>query len=523
MPYRDSLWLCLDFSDLPLEIWQRGLADPDLPLVVVDQGRVCRLNPAATALGIDAGTTLTTALTLNESLMVCERDRQKEQTILTQIARWLYRFTPAVSTRPPDRLVLDISGSLRLFGGQDALTQQVLAGLRTLGYQPRAAVARTPLAAQLAARNRSPGGNVPVRDLVTSFAVDHLDIDPAIIDGLQQMGIRTLRHLLSLPRAPLTRRFGVFFVDYLDRLLGDIPDPQKYIDPKPHFYSEISFVTDVTNKNALIFPIGRLLDELSKFLNGRQLVTDHISWKLGHRAHPPVTFNISLAAPEHDRNIFLPLTQLKLDRLEDLSELDSIALTVKAFSPAKPAAGDLFHGTRFQRRDGHISSLADKSQAEHLLNVLGARLEPQAYFGLSLANDHRPEKTWCKTRPGQSDHSQFTQVSDAHSPRPSFLLSAPKSLPVVDGAPCLGGKLTLLKGPERIDFGWWDRQDLRQPLGRDYYVARQQDGALFWIFEYPDPVERDPVSHDSIINIHADKSDRKKDDDRRWYLHGIFS
>jgi protein ImuB len=38
--------------------------------------------------------------------------------------------------------------------------------------------------------------------------------------------------------------------------------------------------------------------------------------------------------------------------------------------------------------------------------------------------------------------------------------------------------ITLMDGPERIEGGWWDKQDIR----RDYYLARGPDEALWWVF-----------------------------------------
>jgi hypothetical protein len=107
--------------------------------------------------------------------------------------------------------------------------------------------------------------------------------------------------------------------------------------------------------------------------------------------------------------------------------------------------------------------------------------------------------------------------------RPMMLLSQPKPLPgtcsfssagnVIGGASVktpfqlsslhsssrkAKHQLTLLKGPERIDFGWWDEDDLSKVITRDYYVATiDNQGSLLWIFQYSN--------------------------DKRWYLHGIFS
>jgi protein ImuB len=60
--------------------------------------------------------------------------------------------------------------------------------------------------------------------------------------------------------------------------------------------------------------------------------------------------------------------------------------------------------------------------------------------------------------------------------------------------PLAGGiaRLSELTGPERIESGWWDGED----IARDYYAAAAETGERLWIY-------RDRSSRD-------------------WYLHGIF-
>ena len=77
--------------------------------------------------------------------------------------------------------------------------------------------------------------------------------------------------------------------------------------------------------------------------------------------------------------------------------------------------------------------------------------------------------------------------------RPMWLLAAPQPLESQRGRPRHGGALRLLKGPERIESGWWDGGDIR----RDYYVAKDVTGAVLWIY-------------------------RECDGARHWFLHGIF-
>ena len=494
---KSGLWLALYFPALPLEVFARGFDDDTKPVIIVEAHRVCRLNAAAAALGIARGNSTGTAYSLADHLASFERDSNKEYRHLEQLAGWAYRFTPNVAIKAPDTLLLDIAGCLKLFGGLAALKQQVIEGLAGLGYEPAVGVNTTPLAAMVSARSRLPDNTGSAAGALQHVPVSALTVDEKTIGLLQQMGIGQVGELLALPKSGLNRRFGVYFTDYLERLLGNKPDPQTFIDPAPRFFNEITFLADVTDTQALLFPIKRLLGELCDFLVARQLDTRQLNWTLSHRAHPPCPFTVHLANPENDRHVFLALTQLKLDQLAAVKEVDSISLAINRFEKSNAISGDLFRGTRFQGKDGRHQATADTANANHLFNMLHARLGPGTCFGLGTANDHSPEKAWQLVRIGQKHKAVPTARSDAN-PRPVFLLDRPRQLNVVNQTPCLGSQLKLLQGPERIDFGWWDEKDLARPTTRDYYIARHPDGALYWVFNCPGA-------------------------ENRWYLHGIFS
>ena len=53
--------------------------------------------------------------------------------------------------------------------------------------------------------------------------------------------------------------------------------------------------------------------------------------------------------------------------------------------------------------------------------------------------------------------------------RPCWLLPEPLR---IDAPP------EVLRGPERIESGWWDQDDVR----RDYYLARTAEGTRLWVF-----------------------------------------
>lgn len=485
----DYPWLCLHFESLPLEVYTRGLAGTDTPVVVTERNRVAWLNDIAADLGILPGNSMDTAYTLSNSVSAFERDATREHVAITQLAGWAYKYTPNVSLLAPHSLLLDIRGCLKLFGGMEGLYSSIVDGLEATGYSALVGAAPTPMAALLLARAQKTYANLP------EVPLEYLDVDSHIIDALGQMGISRLSELLALPKSGLNRRFGVFFVDYLQRLTGERPDPRKFVDPSPHFFSEITFPGDVDDMHALVFPMRRLLGELCSYLFGRQLATSHLTWQFCHRSHPPRLMNVYLASPECDQDLFFSLTQLQLDKVTDVSEMDSVSLSVAAFEDAKVSPVDLFEGTRFRQRDGKERQTGAEAQNKLLLNMFRARLGPQACFGLSEANDHRPEKAWKLVRPDVRDYWE-PDTEPSGLLRPSLLLPKPKPLETYGGIPWLRGRLTLLQGPERIDFGWWDSHlNTRDDVARDYYVAKHESGTRFWVFQYHD----------------------------RWYLHGLFA
>ncbi len=477
--YCKDLWLCLHFQQLPVEIFTREQTEK--PVVVGMKQRIVHMNHVASEAGIRIGSSVDAAYILASNLIYFERNEEKELETLKNLAQWAYQFTPNVSIRAPASLQLDINSSLKLFDGIGNIKTKIHQGLERLGYSAALGLHQTPLAALVAAKT----GN----SVLLETPVNELDIEQHIIDGLHRMGIHSLTDVLDLPQGGLARRFGASFIDYLQRLMGEKADPQQFISEQPKFSSEITFLSDVTNLESLVFPIRRLLKELCDFLIARQLKINHFTFRLAHRGHSPRSFSIHLAEPESDAAMFLLLSQLQLEKINDVQEVDSLTLSANRFFPTTSLSGDLFHGTRFQQKDGRTTSLADLENSNRLFNVLRARLGPDACFGLAEANDHRPEKAW-KTV-SQNAQGKRQEVSSNENARPMFLLPKPRRLRLHDGHLWFNGALQVLQGPERIDYGWWDYN-----ICRDYFVARHSTSGLYWVFQ---------------------------DQRQQWFLHGIFS
>ena len=143
-----SLWLCLRFSQLPLQCLNRS---EDQPVVVLARQRVVRANDCAIALGIreGMGTATVHALAGNEALLLLERDEGAEQRCLQQLCCWAYGITPGLFSWRQDCLQLEIGSCLNLFRGLDSLLAEIATGIGSRGYSVRYGLAVTPKAAWL--------------------------------------------------------------------------------------------------------------------------------------------------------------------------------------------------------------------------------------------------------------------------------------------------------------------------------------------------------------------------------------
>src|SRR3989454_1567445 len=149
---------------------------------------------------------------------------------LEALAAWACQFTPKVSLEPPQALLLEVQGSLRLFGGLPALTQRLQFGIDEIGYTPRFATAPTARRALWLARS----GETRLENVPLEAACGE-----APLVFLQSIGLRTLGELMRLPREGLAYRCGQRLLDELDRALGAAPEARAFFDPPPRFAAKL--------------------------------------------------------------------------------------------------------------------------------------------------------------------------------------------------------------------------------------------------------------------------------------------
>ena len=150
------LWLALYFPQLPLEAFTASsyIAGDQSAQVVLEQNRVHLANSAAMSAGIVPGCSLATAHSIEPSLEHFRRNPSREAIELQKLAESLYCFSSLVSIAPPDSIVLEIHGSLKLYTQADLLmaAKQLC---QKLGFSCLTGVASTATAAITLARSQS--------------------------------------------------------------------------------------------------------------------------------------------------------------------------------------------------------------------------------------------------------------------------------------------------------------------------------------------------------------------------------
>ena len=472
------LWLAWYFPRLPLEVFE---APDDHPFAVTREsgGRTCidRCNPAAAAAGIQPGQTLAAARALCPTLAVRPRDRSREAEALESLGGWAWGYSSRI-TFDPLLVLLEVGGSLRLFGGFEALQAQMADELAALGHAGQWAAAPTPAAAALLARV-APGARVgdrrALRQVVAPVPVRRFTRDEALLKLLTGIGLATIGDCLRLPRPELARRIGPEAARRFDRLLGDAPDPRPAWQPPRRFRRRLDLVAEVETAPALIFPARRLIEALGAFLRGCDGVVQSLDWRLEHRERAATCFTTGLQSPDRDTERLLEVLRQRLEPLQLPAPVVSMVLAADHWTPARPHTPDLFA----------TPPAGDPTVIERLR----ARLGEEAVQGVALVADHRPERSWRPCPPGEGGGRAWTP---AQRRQPPWLLPRPQPLDERNGRPWLGGPLRLEPCCERLQSGWWDEA----AAGRDYYRALDPAGRRLWIY-------RDQASG-------------------RWYLHGHF-
>lgn len=455
-------WACILLPQLALDGVLRGRDDSEAPLVLLSgtpQRRVLQtVNPAARALGLRAGQSLTAAHALTRGFATAEHDPAEIERLQQFLAAWAYRFSSHVSLLYPRALLLEVASSLALFGPWPQFEARLRHELTTLGFRHRIVLAPNPLAARMLA-NAHDGLAVDgagLRAALGRLPVERIGLPRDTATALSRMGLKQLQQVLAQPRDSLARRFDKGLLLHLDQLLGERPLALDCYRPPDAFEARLELNFDVSSHQALLFPLRRLISDLAAYLAGRDSGVQRFTLYLEHRQGDDSPLPVGLLSAERDPGRLFELARGRLEQLQVPSPVQCLRLEARDLPAFVPEHRELFD----ERPQQSLPWL-------QLQERLRARLGDESVQGLRAQGDHRPEAAWLAQAPTRMDSPQA-------APRPGWLLAEPSPLPE--------GSARILAGPERIESGWWDGMDVR----RDYYLVETRHGQRAWAWRAVD-------------------------------------
>lgn len=457
-------WACLLLPRLALDVVLRTRPDPAHPLVLLGGPSTRRVvhsvNEAAHALGLRAGQPWVTARAIADGFDRAEHDPAAAEQARGLLAAWAYGYSSQVSLAFAHAVVLEIGRSRRLFGDWPTLEPQLRRELQAMGFRHRLAAAPNPWAAYVLARLRDglAVGPQALQGLLERVPVERSGLPEAAIPLLRRMGLRDLRAVFAQPREALGRRCGADTLRHLDRLCGHVDEPLPVYRPADGFHVRIELGHEVESSEALLFPLRRLTADLAAFLHARDGGVDRFVLVLEHDRRPPSEVPVGLLAPERAAGMLFELARGRLEQARIPAPVIGFGLRAEVLPPFVPERRDLFD-TRPQQG----------LPWAQLRERLRARLGDDSVLALQGQADHRPERAW-RARAVQSPRPAAYRAPLPDGSRPGWLLPEP--------VPLEQGIASVLRGPERIEAGWWDGHDVR----RDYYLVETVRGQLAWVF-----------------------------------------
>ncbi len=503
--------LSLYLPHFAIERWQwqaerQGKALPgDQPVALALEGPhgpvIHAVNRAARAAGLHPGARLVDMRALCPDLRTGFADPRADTAALHRLMLWARRWCPWTAVDGTDGLVMDVTGSDHLWGGETAMIDDIETRLAALGLTAVTAIAPTRGAAWALARFGGGRQICTPDDLAARTAplpVAALRLGSDTVLALDRLGLSTIGPLRDVPRLSLARRFRLGPPDAdpllrLDQLSGRTPEPVDSPDDPPRFAVQARLAEPVIDP---VPHLPTLAEELCAGLSAAGFGARRVALALYRTDGEVAQAQAATSQPSRDAAHLVRLFDGKLDSLDPGFGFDLITLAA-VVAEALP--------TRQRRLDGGAD---DAAELARLIDRLSARFGATALTRPWPRGSHIPERQtlW---RPAL--HVPPRAISQARD-RPLRLFEPPEEVRVLyavpEGPPAQFVwrrqrlRVARFAGPERIAPEWWrDRPGTRL---RDYYRIEDHTGRRFWLY-------REGLLGDG------------RGAEPRWFVHGAFA
>lgn len=438
--------------------------------------RLYCVNAVAEQQGLHRGMSYADARAFCPDLQSRPAEPQRDQAFLHVLRRWATRYCPWVGLEGEEGLVLDITGSAHLFGGEEAMLAEMRSRLGRAGITVRIGIGDTRGAAWALAHYSA--GIAASGDMLAALGrlpVAALRLADETTVALQRLGLRKVSDLAGAARAPLNRRFGPSLLMRLDQALGAQPEEVTPLAEPPHYGVRMTFPEPIGLLKDVMAGTERLLAQLCDKLKAQEMGARTLCVTLYRVDQGHQQVELRLARPLRDRHRILPLFERGLAEVEAGFGIDVLRLEATQVEPLPV------------RQISHVAE-GRKDKLDDLITRIGTRIGLENVQRFLPADSHIPERSFIIAAAAYSDPG-----SNWHSPLPRPMVLFPPEPIAATGSrppgrfrwrrvPLTTGRAT---GPERIAPEWWLEDDSWRTGVRDYWRVETLQGRRLWLFYTP--------------------------------------
>lgn len=421
------------------------------------------------------------------ALHIEEHRPDRDAAALHALACWMTRFAPTVAPDGDDALLLDVTGTDRLHGGEHRLLRAIAGALARFGFTPRVASAPTFACAWAVARfgahdlSLVPEGRQ--REAIAPLPVGALRLDDATVEALAQVGVTRIEELLALKRPAIAARFDPSLLDRLDKALGRSTEVVEGVRPEPPPRAELLFDGPTDQWESIEAAARRVTQDMARVLEGLERGVRRLDVELSRPGLAPERFEIALSRPSRSVKHLWSLVRTRLERVDLGEGIEGVTLIASRTARVRHRQGtSAAMGATTGGKDGLGDDRAEETAWGELVDALLGRLGGGGVVRLETVESHLPERAWrersvlerARRMPTGKGQSLGDRVAPAD--RPTILFQTPEAIDVLaltpDGPVLEVGwrgrrhRVLACAGPERIGAEWW-RWGVIELGGRD--------------------------------------------------------
>lgn len=439
--------------------------------------RIHCLNARAEAMGLHRAMPFADARAFCPDLHSAPAEPARDARFLAMLRRWATRYAPWVGFEAEDGLVLDITGSAHLFGGEAAMMEDMAARLARAGLTVRLGLGATRGAAWAFARFGEDHGTALDR-----LPVAALRLAPDTVTALERLGLRTIADLVATPRAPLARRFGPEVLMRLDQALGTRPEQISPETDPPHYGVRLTLPEPIGLVADVMAGTARLIERLCARLKENTAGARVLCLTLRRVDQASQQVELRLASAMRDPARILPLFERGVGAVDAGYGIDQMrleAVVVEPLAPEQLGAVPSRNGAGGDRLEDLITRIGTRIGLENIRRFLPADSHiPERGFLVAPAAWSRPEGAWVTLRPRPPvlfSPEPLMGIGPDTGPRPPARFRWRR----------MSFETARATGPERIAPEWW-LEDAGWRTGvRDYWHVQTRQGRRLWLFHTP--------------------------------------